>query len=102
VNYLDWIQVIKRISKLKEYNNENVFKLAILKIKGYVSLWYENLKKNRAREAKAKIKTWSKLSVWTRASYPLHESENYISRSHLLAKRISTWRSIFESLTNSK
>jgi len=26
----------------------------------YTSLWYEHLKKNRAREAKCKIKTWFK------------------------------------------
>jgi len=41
---------------LKEYNDEKS-----LKLKGYASLWYEHLKKNRAREAKAKIKRWSKL-----------------------------------------
>jgi len=49
------------ISKLKYYNDENVFKLAILKLEGYASLWYDHLKKSRAKEAKAKIKTWSKL-----------------------------------------
>ena len=35
--------------------------MAILKIKRYALLWYEHLKKSRAREAKSKIKTWSKL-----------------------------------------
>ena len=38
------------MSKLKEYNDGNAFKLAILKMKEYASFWYENLKKKRARE----------------------------------------------------
>jgi len=54
------VQAIKRIIELKEYNDERIFKLVILKLKGYVSLWYETLKKNRVRETKSKIKTWSK------------------------------------------
>ena len=49
--YLHWIQAIERIFELNEYNDEKDFKLAILKTKGDASLWYENLKKNRAREA---------------------------------------------------
>jgi len=48
---------MKMIFDLKDYSVEKSFKLAILKLKGYASLWYENLKKNKAREAKAKIKT---------------------------------------------
>ena len=59
-NYIDWVQAIERIIELKDYNDKKVFKLVILKLKGYASLWYETLKKNRARETKSKIKTWSK------------------------------------------
>jgi len=55
------VQAIQRIIKLKEYNDEKTFKLVILELKGYASLWYETLKKNGARETKPKIKTWSKL-----------------------------------------
>jgi len=33
-------------------------------MKGYVSLWYEHLRKNRVREAKSKIKTWSKINKY--------------------------------------
>jgi len=35
--------------------------LVILKLKRYASVWYETLKKNRARKPKSKIKIWSKL-----------------------------------------
>jgi len=37
-NYLDWVQTIERIFELKDYIDKKVFKLAILKIKGYASL----------------------------------------------------------------
>jgi len=50
------VQTIKRIFKLIEYNDET-FKIAILKVKGCASLWYESLKNNQAREAKFNIKT---------------------------------------------
>jgi len=51
---------MEMIFKLKEYNDEKVSNFAILKTKGYASLWYKNLKRNRAREPKSKIKIWSK------------------------------------------
>jgi len=45
-NYIYWLEAIKRIIEIKEYNDEKAFKLAILKLKGYASLWYETLKKS--------------------------------------------------------
>ena len=38
-NYLNWVQTIQRILELKEYNDEKVFKMAILKMKVHASLW---------------------------------------------------------------
>jgi len=51
---------LERIFEPREYNDEKSFKFTILKMKGYTSLSYENLKENRAREAKSQIKTWSR------------------------------------------
>jgi len=59
--FLEWVQAIERIFEIKEYSDEKSFKVAILKLKRYASLWYENVKRQRAREGKARIKTWSKL-----------------------------------------
>ena len=59
--YLEWIQTVERLFKAKGYSNENSFKIAILKLKKYASLWYENTKAQRAREGKPWINTWSKL-----------------------------------------
>ena len=42
-SHLDWVQAIERIFELKDYDDENVFKVSILKLGGYASLWYERL-----------------------------------------------------------
>ena len=55
------VQDMERIIKIKGYLGEKAFKLAILKLKQYASLWYENLKRTRALDGKSKIKTWVKL-----------------------------------------
>jgi len=59
--FIEWIQASERFIEVKEYSNEKAFKVAILKLKKYASLWYENVKKQRGREGKPWIKTWSKL-----------------------------------------
>ena len=55
------MQALERFFEIKEYSNEKAFKVAILTLKKYGSLWYENVKKQRAREGKPRIRTWSKL-----------------------------------------
>lgn len=59
--YLDWVQYLERIFELKEHNDEKSFNMSILRMKGYATVWHENLKRNRGREGKFKIKTWFKL-----------------------------------------
>jgi len=58
---LDWLRSIERIFEFKEYPDRKCFKVAIMKFKGYASLWYENLKNQRNREGKEPIKSWLKL-----------------------------------------
>jgi len=52
---------VKRFFEIKQYSDEKDFTVAILRIKKYASLWYENLKTQQAREGKPQIRTWSKL-----------------------------------------
>ena len=47
-------------------------------------LWYEHLKKNRAREAKSKIKTWSKLKKHMEKRFlPPYKQELYLEITSL-------------------
>ena len=52
---------MERIIEIKGYSGEKGFKLAILKLKQYASLWYKNLKRTRAWEVKPKVQTWVEL-----------------------------------------
>jgi len=60
-NYIAWVQALEGIIELKECSDRKAFRLAILKLKAYASLWCETLNKSWASETKSKIKTWSKL-----------------------------------------
>ncbi|XP_074305010.1 uncharacterized protein LOC141639939 [Silene latifolia] len=58
---LEWITDIEKIFEYKGYTDVKAFKVDILKLKGYASLWYDNLKHQRIREGKEPIRSWSKL-----------------------------------------
>ena len=45
--FIEWIQALERFFEIKEYSNEKAFKVVVLKLRSYASLWYENLKKQR-------------------------------------------------------
>ena len=97
-NYIDWVQAIERIIKLKEYNDEKAFKLVILKLKGYASLCYETLKKNRARETKSKVKTWSKLKKYMEKRFfpPSYKQELYLKITTLSQEKLQVEEYIWE------
>ena len=59
--FIEWIQALERFFEIKEFSDEKAFKVAVLKLKSYASLWYENLKKQRSQEGKSRIRSWSKL-----------------------------------------
>ncbi|XP_074293034.1 uncharacterized protein LOC141619927 [Silene latifolia] len=60
-DFLEWLRSMERIFEFKGYNDSKKFKVAILKLKGYASLWYEGMKNQRLRGEKGPIKSWDKL-----------------------------------------
>jgi len=54
--------------------------ISILKMKRYASLWYKHVKKNRAKKAKSKINTWSKLKKYMNKRFlpSLYRQELYL------------------------
>ncbi|XP_074292223.1 uncharacterized protein LOC141619091 [Silene latifolia] len=59
---LEYIRDVEKIFEFKNYYNDaKACKVVVLKLKGYASLWYDNLKNQRLREGKEPIKSWSKL-----------------------------------------
>lgn len=59
--YLDWSRRMDRIFDHKNLDDDQRFKLAILKLSDYASTWYENLQSQRVRDQKEKITTWKSL-----------------------------------------
>ena len=60
---MEWIQVLERLFGIKEYSDKKAFKVVVLKLKNYASLWYENFKKRRAREGKPRDVYLAKLTT---------------------------------------
>ncbi|XP_074292404.1 uncharacterized protein LOC141619274 [Silene latifolia] len=56
-----WISDIEKIFEYKGYTDVKAFKVDVLKLKGYASLWYDNLKHQRIREGKEPLRSWAKL-----------------------------------------
>jgi len=59
--FIEWMQASEMFFEIKEYSNEKAFKITVLQLKTYASLWYETVKKQMAREGKLRIRTLSKL-----------------------------------------
>ena len=53
----DWLRTIERFFEFKNYDEHTMYKVAILKLKGYASMWFETLKMTRKKEGKDAIKT---------------------------------------------
>ena len=90
-----------RTFDLTEYNEEKSLKLSILKIKRYGSLWYEHLDKNRASEAKLRIKTCSKLKKHVDILPSSHKETLYLNITSLSQENIAIEEYI-RNLNNSK
>ncbi len=78
--FLDRLYTVERIFEFKEYSEERRVKLVAIKLKGYASLWWENLKRERNREGRRPIRAWEKMKRELKRRF-LSESyrqENYL------------------------
>ena len=62
-DFLEWIQTVERVFEYKEVPDEQKVKIIALKLRKYASLWWTNLLTKRARQGKAKIRTWDKMKA---------------------------------------
>jgi len=84
-HYLEWIQTLESFFDVKEYLDYKAFKMATFKLKKYALIWYENTKRQRAKEGRPQIKTWSKLRklMYKRFLSDLYKNELYLRISSL-------------------
>ena len=58
---LDWISDMEKFFEYKNTPNNRMVKIAVTRLKGHASLWWEHLQTDRQRRGKDKIKTWPKM-----------------------------------------
>ena len=58
---LDWISNMEKFFEYENTPNNRKVKIAITRLKGHASLWWEHLQTNRQRRRKENIRTWPKM-----------------------------------------
>ena len=59
--FIDWLNEVERIFDYKEVPDHVKVKLVAIKLKGRASVWWEQLRRSRERQGKAKITDWEKM-----------------------------------------
>ncbi|KAE8661446.1 hypothetical protein F3Y22_tig00113725pilonHSYRG00321 [Hibiscus syriacus] len=59
--FVDWINEVEHIFEYKEVPDRVKVKLIAIKLKGRASAWWEQLRRSRERQGKAKIIDWEKM-----------------------------------------
>ncbi|PKU62434.1 hypothetical protein MA16_Dca029070 [Dendrobium catenatum] len=67
--FLDWLHTVERVLEFKEIPADRIVKLVAIKLKKGASLWWENLKRSRAREGRSKISSWEKMKKELQRKY---------------------------------
>ncbi|XP_074267014.1 uncharacterized protein LOC141590315 [Silene latifolia] len=90
-DYLEWERKIDRLFDFKDLDDNKRCKYAILKLTRGASLWYENLKAQRARAGKEKLASWDTLKRKLRKRYvpATHRLTLYKKIADLLQGRMS-------------
>ncbi|XP_068638533.1 uncharacterized protein [Aristolochia californica] len=83
--FIDWLQEIERIFEYKEVPDNVKVKLVAIKLKGRASAWWEQLRRSRDRQGKAKITDWAKMKKKMKGQFlPFGYTQTLFQRLHLL------------------
>ena len=58
---LDWIFDMKKFFEYENTPNNRKVNIAVTRLKGHASLWWEHLQTDRQRRGKEKIRTWPRM-----------------------------------------
>ncbi|KAK9732682.1 hypothetical protein RND81_04G014900 [Saponaria officinalis] len=100
---LEWLRAVERIFEYKGYDDAKKFMVAILKFKGYASLWYEGVKQQRAQTRKEPLKSWEKLKkkLQAKSISADYTQELFLRLTHLRQNEgsVDSYQRDFEQLT---
>ncbi|GAV87508.1 UBN2 domain-containing protein, partial [Cephalotus follicularis] len=69
--FIDWLNTVERVFDLKDFTESEKVKLVAIKLQQHASIWWEHVKKQRAKEGKWKITTWDKMRKLLRQKFLL-------------------------------
>ncbi|KAE8672853.1 putative CCCH-type zinc finger family protein [Hibiscus syriacus] len=83
--FVDWINEVERIFEYKEVPDRVKVKLIAIKLKGRASAWWEQLRRSRERQGKAKITDWEKMKKKMKGHFlPFGYTQTLFQRLHAL------------------
>lgn len=82
-DFIDWLNTVERIFDYKNVADDRKVKLVAIKLKKHASIWWEHLKKQRAREGKQRIVTWQKMKKELKKKFlPDHYMQDAFLKFH--------------------
>ncbi|KAE8676344.1 putative CCCH-type zinc finger family protein [Hibiscus syriacus] len=83
--FVDWINEVERIFEYKEVPDRVKVKLIAIKLKGRASAWWEQLRRSREKQGKAKITDWEKMKKKMKGHFlPFGYTQTLFQRLHAL------------------
>nr|XP_025608056.1 uncharacterized protein LOC112701524 [Arachis hypogaea] len=87
-DFIDWLCTVERVFELKDIPDDKRVKLVAIKLKKHASVWWENLKRQREREGRRKIKTWDKMRGELKRKFlPEHYRQDTFIKFHKLRQK---------------
>ncbi|XP_023770929.1 uncharacterized protein LOC111919588 [Lactuca sativa] len=89
--FIDWLSTVERVFELKDIPDNLKVKLVALKLRKYVSLWWNHVRKTRVQEGRSKVETWDKMKKLLCEKFlPTNHRQEVFLEYHSLSQRAST------------
>lgn len=101
--FIDWLHTVERVFDFKDIPDDRKVKLVAIKFKKHASIWWENLRRQREREGRNKIRTWDKMKRELKRKFlPSHYRQDMFLKFHHLEqgnKSVAEYVAEFEELS---
>ncbi|XP_056694837.1 uncharacterized protein [Spinacia oleracea] len=102
-DFIEWLHTVERVFDFKDIPDDRKVKIVAIKFKKHASIWWENLKRQREREDRSKIRTWDKMKRELKRKFlPSHYHQDIFLKFHHLeqgSKSVAEYIAEFEDLS---